>query len=152
MDNKYIDSRNPPYEWLKAYETPLFKSKEKTMMNKVFPIYPFLMRCHFRLVQVACVPWNVVYDMSVMIGVTWIEMKTGILNQLALINDERKPVIEVESIQDIALSYTPVADFHRFGCIDKPEDAPFDVIADNSILFIHQVKRKDVWLFTDTSR
>jgi hypothetical protein len=74
----------------------------------------------------------------------WDDVKKNILIHLMTIKDNRKDKIDIRTIEDIGLSYTPLT---KFGSIDYPQSDPFTMIYDNSMLFIHQVKRQGVWLF-----
>jgi hypothetical protein len=149
MDNKYIDSRNPPYPWLSAYGLfdKEYKKVRKVLLDKARPLHPFLSEDCFKVIQIVSIPWNMVYNTMIVRGVYWRDVKESIIEQIKMIDDERKKLINIEEVEDIALSFTNLYDFQKYGCIDTVYYMPFDVIADNSIVFIHQIKMKGVWLF-----
>ena len=150
MNEKYIDKNEPPYTWMPAYgifESKIGPIRDKLLKN-IRPQYPFLTDASFKIIQFASMPWDTVFESVIVRGATWCELKHNILYHMSKITDERAIKIQIESIEDIAISYTPYSDFMKFGCIDTEENDPFTVIADNAIVFLHQIKRKNMgWIF-----
>lgn len=149
MNNKYLDSRNPPYKWMPACELwdREYEKERNKMLSKVQPEYPFFTDSCFKLIQIISIPWDVAYNTLLIRGMSWVDLKSNIFVHLASVDDERKTKINIDNVKDIGLSYTPKSDFHRFGCIDCKNNDPFVVIDDNAMLFIHQIKYTEGWLF-----
>jgi hypothetical protein len=153
MNDKYLDSHNPPYNWISAFGIcdKNYKVERDKLLKKFRPYHPFLPETCFKVMQIASNPWDILYTTMVIYSMTWTDIKTNIVLHLQMIEDERKDKIKIETIEDIALSYTvynPTFANRVNGCIDSLASDPFTVIPENAILFIHQVKYKNRgWIF-----
>lgn len=144
-----MDPNIPPYNWMPAYGLfeKEYKIERKKLIKMIHPHYPLYIENQFKLIRIISEPWDCIFSTILIYGMCWDDVKKNILIHLMTIKDNRKDKIDIRTIEDIGLSYTPLNNFTKFGSIDYPQSDPFTMIYDNSMLFIHQVKRQGVWLF-----
>lgn len=152
MNYKYCDSRSPPYKWIQAYypKSKEYKDVFARFSKYIYLEYPFYTTNNFRLVIIACAFWDIAFEYAILPIMSWKSLSSEIIEKLQHVVDvTKKDYIKPDTLQEVALSFVSKSNYHEYGCIDKLGDTPFEVIPNNVIVYIHQVKRFDKWVFVE---
>ena len=145
METPIYHNRDPPYVWLKAYEYPDRKKlafRKRQVLEQVGQQNPFISPDCIKIVQVAILNMQSVFDIGIYINMSWNVFKGNVYSALKLHQDELD--FNAEDIQDILFSNNPM---DMSPAIDSTKHDIYTVFADNSIVFISQIKVDGMWIF-----
>lgn len=145
MEEPIYHKYDPPYVWIRAYEYKDRKKLEyrrKQIYHLMAPQNPYYILEHVKIVQLACLTLNYVYDLAVHYEMDWKVLKANALETLRSHYDEVE--FDVNKITDIVLTNNP---YEKGAAIDDTKYPVYTAIADNSVVFFSQLKIDDVWIY-----
>lgn len=144
MESPIYHRVDAPYTWLKAYDfgNKKYRMRKNQCYLSVVSEYPHFTKDCVKLIQVATLSLDMTFDMGIYRNMKWSVFKDNIMTALKTSQD--KLDFQFDRIQDVAITNNPN---ELSPAIDTFKNDLFTVVADNSIVFLSQLKVDDVWIF-----